>query len=155
MTTRHPAKKRSILLLIIGIYAVFPWLSGHTFLQYMKVRHNVSITGFWFPSYFPIGGFHISHLRAEWKQDFQILSGELDVRYNPFLFSISRGGVSLKGREMEVSVKKVNANLKTKSPFTINRFDAELELRPNAEPFIHSLEIDSPVIQFKISGQSA
>ncbi len=153
--TRRVALKPAAILLILGIFLAFPWLSGYTFLQYMKMKHSVTIHGFWYPSYFPIGKFYVRQLNADWKDDFRIQSGTLEVQYNPFLFSISRGGVSLKGRDLEVSVKKLNSNLKVKGPFVVNRFDAKLELRPRAEPFIHSLEIDSPVIQFKINGQSA
>ena len=150
--TSRPPKKFAVLFLVIGIYAAFPWMNGYIFLQYMKIKHGVVIQGNWIPSYFPLGRFHIYHLHANWKERFQILSGELEVRYNPFLLSASKGNVSFSGHELEVSMKKEIGKLNVKGPFFVRQFHAELELMPGAEPFIHSLEIDSPVIQFKISG---
>ena len=152
MTNRR-SKKFFILFLIIGIYAALPWVSGLAFLQYMKTQHGVAIQGNWFPSYFPLGRFHIYHLRANWKDRFQILSGNLEVHYHPFLFSVSRGNLSIAGQELEVAMKKETGKINIKGPFVVRRFNADLELKSGSEPIIHSIEIDSPVIQFKISGK--
>lgn len=154
MTKRRTSVKTTALLFAVGIFLAFPWLNGYSFLQYMKIKHHIDVHGFWYPSYLPLGKFYVRNLRASWKDDFQILSGKLEVQYDPFLFSVSRGGVLLEGRDLEVTVKKINPNVKIKGPFTVDRVDIALELRPNAEPLIQKFEIDSPVIQFKITGNT-
>lgn len=130
-------------------WVLFQFGSGYWVQAQIEKKLNLSIQGDHRPDFLH-SSFRIENLRMSYQQYFEVLSGNLKIRYNllpltPDLLHVWIVGDSLKGKVKGKLAQIPGGDEEIK----FDRFEVEIKLAPQGVMLI-AADIQSSVFQFKI-----
>ncbi|MBI3306693.1 MAG: hypothetical protein HYZ84_02645 [Candidatus Omnitrophica bacterium] len=135
-----------IFLLIIVIGPVFS-----SVLAYQKLQKNmkIHIDGNFIP--FPLfPGFQVREAYFTWRDKVELISGNLNVRYNLVFFLPSSFRIRVQGRSLQVKLLGSWAAQEGIQNLNLDFFEADLGLDRSGIREIYGIEAISPQFQFRV-----
>lgn len=110
----------------------------------------------------PIQGIFLPHLmrpaftlknsNLAWRDRFTVLSGRLDVQYDPASSLFSRKlRVQVSGKEIILRLGEKWAGMEGLGEVKVDRFEADFAISDSGDPEIFSLNVNSPELEFHFS----
>ena len=96
-------------------------------------------------------GFTLKNSRFEWREDFEVQSGTIEVRYDfGSLLPGQRLRIRIKGSGVKVRLSKALAESQGAEEVRIERVEADLAFSRKGPPEIFNFDIQSPELQFRL-----
>lgn len=155
------AGETRVFVFLLVAATLMPPLAGWWVWHELEHRMNVKISGRYSPAFF-LPAFTIKDAAFEWDDKVKLVSGNLNVSYEPFSFLFARGGCALGSGDSLLQVKLSGTGLRAElmgewammegvhGEVPIDHFSAELGFGSDGLREISSLFIHSPAFQFQI-----
>ena len=136
---------------VVIAYAVVHGLVDLALLHTVERRSGVTLRGGWRPAGWIPGHLRIQNVFLEWHDRLRVESGDLEIRSEePASLLFGKSKIVLSGRKLTVELGKKYAQAASSRRIHVDRVEAVVELAVSGEPVIHSLELESPEIQFHL-----
>lgn len=141
------------LVILLIIYFLFLWLFPLGLISIVQDRLEIKVSGFWYPKSLLPGHFVILKPRVDWKDRFQVQSGEIEIDFKLSALMRSQMEIDLEGRNLNVTMGEKYRDISSRKEVQIGRVSAELEILPTGEVLVHTILVDSSEIQLNLKGK--
>lgn len=129
--------------------------TGFWALKRLERKAGTPIRGTFFPHFFQ-PAFTLKDPNVGWQKRFQLLSGNIQVHYDPLsLFPGRKFRVQIGGRDLTVRFGDEWAKSQGLSEVKIDRVQADFAFSDQEDPEIFLLDVQSPELQFHFGEKKA
>ncbi len=137
----------------IAAYFIFIWAVSWVSVWTVERRSGMIIHGSWRPSHWLPGHFQLNQVQMDWRDRFQVRSGQIKIDFDLLEFLFVKKFITIAGSDLQVELGKKYSHLSARRQIKIDRIEGSFELSSSGEPIVHSLEIESPEIQFNVKAK--
>ncbi|PIQ86277.1 MAG: hypothetical protein COV74_05275 [Candidatus Omnitrophica bacterium CG11_big_fil_rev_8_21_14_0_20_45_26] len=139
------------LVIVISLYLGVVYLPVCFLLKELKTKPEIQISGWWVPTSFLPGKYRVISPKISWKEKFNLLSGEVQIALDQKKLFTTNQLITLSAKDITVQLDQDLSSFSPKHQFEIEHVKAVLEMVNFEDPVIHSIEIQSPELQFRFA----